>query len=122
MVVQDLQPEGRNIACTLFGYSEQNSSVTTFGGNEENLFLMAIPDGIALKAKTPVTVYLAGVLTCRICLVYLLQQARKNPSKKKPPLIKLNTSDRPERVSGIGIAHWAVFFVLAVHLQEISNG
>jgi hypothetical protein len=42
--------------------------------------------------------------------------------KVKPPLIQLNTSDRPERVSGIGIAHWAVFLFFAAHLQEISNG
>jgi hypothetical protein len=56
-----------------FGYKAQKAAATTFGGKVENLFLVAIPDGIALKAKTPVTVYLTGVLTCRISLVYLLR-------------------------------------------------
>jgi hypothetical protein len=81
-----------------FGYSAKNSSATDIGAKFENLFLAAIPDGIALKGKTPVTVYLVGVLTCRISLVYLLRQVRKI-FPEKPPLARLNTSDKDPKVS-----------------------
>lgn len=73
IVVQERHPRGHNIACTRFGYNAKKPAATTSGGNAENLFLIAIPDGIALKAKTPVTVYLTGVLTTGSVWWYLLR-------------------------------------------------
>jgi len=59
-VVQERQSFGRTIACTRFGYNEQKLSATV---GSENLSSILVRDGIVLKAKAPVTVYLEGVLT-----------------------------------------------------------
>ena len=80
IVVQERRPRGHKIASTRLGYNAQKLAATTSGGNAENLFLIAIPDGIALKAKTPVTVYPTGVLTTGSVWWYLLRQARKQPA------------------------------------------
>ncbi len=78
IVVQDLHPTGRSMACTRFGYKPQKFSATKLGEDAENLFLIAIPDGIASKAKTPVTVYLTGTLDGgRICGYSVLHHGKR---------------------------------------------
>ena len=75
----------------------------------ENLSLIPDSDGIGVKAKAPVTVYLVGVLTCRIVPCILLASRGKLASKTRSTIRTLRS-----------IRYWfvwqsianAVFFVL----------
>jgi hypothetical protein len=49
-VVQSLQPGGRNIALTRFGYSDRNHSATASGGGFEDLSILAMSCPLALYA------------------------------------------------------------------------
>jgi len=65
-----------------FGYNDKKTETATVGG-DEILSSILVRDGIVLKAKAPVTVYLQGMLT-QPDLSVILPASRDIADQAKP--------------------------------------